>query len=153
MQNLPSTRAGRAVLGAAGLVLFIALWKAAQSFEWVRQGTMPGPFLLPQAFLDELQSGRLLPAIGSSLVHYAWGLALGSLLGFLVGLVVATARWMDALHAWLARILRPIPPLAWVVFAILVLWQLPHTLAITVRRRRDYEAAGVPTVPSVMTRV
>ena len=39
---------------------------------------------------------------------------------------------------------------AWVVFAILVLWQLPHTLAITVRHRREYEAAGVPTVPSVL---
>lgn len=118
MRDLPSSRAGRAVLGATGLVLFVVLWKAAQSFEWVRQGTMPDPFLLPRAFLDELQSGRLLPAIGSSLVHYVWGLALGSLLGFAVGLVVATARWMDALHAWLARILRPIPPLAWVVFAI-----------------------------------
>lgn len=79
---------------------------------------MPDPFAIPPAFLDELASGRLIPAIGSSLVHYAWGLGLGSLLGFIVGLGVATQRWLDVLHAWLARILRPIPPLAWVVFAI-----------------------------------
>lgn len=79
---------------------------------------MPDPFLLPAALVDELSSGRLLPAVGSSLVHYAWGLGLGSLLGVAAGLAAATSRWFDAAQAWLARILRPIPPLAWVVFAI-----------------------------------
>lgn len=101
-----------------GLIAFIALWKSAEAFEWVRRGTMPDPFLVPSAVLDEIASGRLLPAVGSSLVHYAWGLAAGSLLGFLVGAVAATSTLFDGLHGWLARILRPIPPLAWVVFAI-----------------------------------
>lgn len=118
MDRVARSRGGRAVLGAAGLLLFVALWKSAEALEWVRRGTMPDPFLVPAAFWDELVNDRLLPAIGSSLVHYVWGLALGSVLGFLVGLLVATADWMDAFHAWLARILRPIPPLAWVVFAI-----------------------------------
>ncbi len=115
---MTDTRAGRAALGALGLIAFLALWKSAEAFEWVRRGTMPDPFLLPAALMDELRSGRLVPAVGSSLIHYVWGLGLGSLLGFLVGLVVATLPAMDAFHAWLARILRPIPPLAWVVFAI-----------------------------------
>lgn len=79
---------------------------------------MPDPFLVPSAALDELSAGRLLPAISSSLIHYAWGLGLGSILGFLVGAGAATNQLFDGLHAWLARILRPIPPLAWVVFAI-----------------------------------
>ena len=35
-----------------------------------------------------------------------------------MGALAASSPWTDALHAWLARILRPIPPLAWVVFAI-----------------------------------
>lgn len=117
-QGILGSRTGRALLGAAGLVLFVGLWKSAETFEWVRRGTIPDPFGLPAAFMDELSSGRLLPAVGSSLVHYVWGLGLGSLLGFAVGLGAATALWLDALHAWLARILRPIPPLAWVVFAI-----------------------------------
>ncbi len=118
MTPLVSTRAGRAALGALGLLAFVALWKSAEAFEWVRRGTLPDPFLVPAAFWDEARSGRFAPAISSSLIHYVWGLGLGSVFGFGFGLVTATAPWLDAAHAWLARILRPIPPLAWVVFAI-----------------------------------
>ena len=115
---LQGRKARAILLGLLGLAAFIALWKAAEAVEWVRRGTMPDPFLVPAAALDEFGSGRLLPAIGSSLIHYAWGLGVGSLLGFLVGALAATNSLFDELHAWLARILRPIPPLAWVVFAI-----------------------------------
>ena len=115
---LTGHRLGRAALGALGLAAFLVLWKAAGAFGWVRPGTLPDPFALPAALRDELASGRLMPAIGASLIHYVWGLGLGSLLGVAVGLAAATSPLFDAAHAWLARILRPIPPLAWVVFAI-----------------------------------
>lgn len=108
----------RIAYGLTGVVLFVLLWKAAGYFAWVNPGTLPDPFLLPQAFMLEWTSDRLLPAIGSSLIHYAWGLGLGSLCGILFGLAAATLHRFDLLQAWLARILRPIPPLAWVVFAI-----------------------------------
>lgn len=116
MSRAPQMR--RVALGVLGLLVFLALWKGAEAFEWVRRGTMPDPFGVPQALIDEWRSGRLLPAIESSLIHYVWGLALGTVLGFVVGGLAATVRWFDELHAYLARVLRPIPPLAWVVFAI-----------------------------------
>jgi NitT/TauT family transport system permease protein len=106
------------LLGLTGLLVFLALWKSAETFEWVRRGTMPDPFLVPSAAIDEIRTGRLFPAIWSSLIHYLWGLGLGTVLGFAVGALAATLRWFDDFHAYLARILRPIPPLAWVVFAI-----------------------------------
>lgn len=112
------TPIGRALLGAVGVILFIALWKASESYEWVRRGTMPDPLALPSVFLEEWQTGRLLPAIGASLIHYVWGLGLGTVLGVAIGLAAATNDWFDASQSWLARVLRPIPPLAWVVFAI-----------------------------------
>lgn len=115
---LTGSRSGRALLGLSGLLLFVALWKLAQVSGWAPPGTIPDPFLLPATLADEWQSQRLLPALLSSLVHYGWGLALGTGLGFLVGALAASSALLDALHAWLARILRPIPPLAWVVFAI-----------------------------------
>lgn len=116
--SLLETPRGRAAAGAAGLVLFVALWKSAEAFAWVRPGTMPDPFAIPAALAEEWAADRLLAAIGQSLVHYVWGLGIGTALGFLVGLAAATSRAFEAGHAWVARILRPIPPLAWVVFAI-----------------------------------
>lgn len=118
MALLSSDRQRRAMMGLAGLVLFIGLWKSAQHFEWIQPGTVPDPFGLPAAFLAELRTDRLIPAIGSSMIHYVWGLGLGSLAGVLVGFLAATSRIFDDLQGWIARILRPIPPLAWVIFAI-----------------------------------
>src|SRR5690625_3607422 len=36
-----------------------------------------------------------------------------------------------------------------VLFVILFIWQIPHTLAIAMRRYDDYKAAGVPMLPVV----
>ncbi|CAN5595163.1 ABC transporter permease [soil metagenome] len=104
--------------GVVGVVLFVALWKASGVFAWVNPGTLPDPFLVPQAFAREWSSGRLLPAIGSSLIHYFWGLILGTVLGIVAGLAASTLKPFELVQAYLVRILRPIPPLAWVVFAI-----------------------------------
>lgn len=121
-----SERGKTALLGALGLFAFIALWKSAEAFEWVRRGTMPDPVLVPAAFIDELSTGRFVPAVQSSLIHYFWGLGLGSVFGFAVGFGAASSKVFDGLHGWLARILRPIPPLAWVVFAI-AWFKVSHT--------------------------
>lgn len=36
-----------------------------------------------------------------------------------------------------------------VLFAILFIWQIPHTFAIAIRRSNEYKAAGVPMLPVV----
>lgn len=113
-----SNRAWRAALGLAGLGVFLALWKASHHFGWTGPGAMPDPVLVPKAFVDELATDRLIPAILSSLTHYVWGLGLGAVLGASVGFMAATSPSFDGFQAYLARLLRPIPPLAWVVFAI-----------------------------------
>ena len=35
------------------------------------------------------------------------------------------------------------------LFAILLVWQMPHFIAISIVRKRDYEAAGIRTVPGL----
>lgn len=118
MSVFSSASVRRVAWGACGVLLFVALWKASGVFAWVNPGTLPDPFLVPHAFAQEWTTGRLLPAIGSSLVHYFWGLSLGTVLGIGFGLASATVPQLELLQAYLVRILRPIPPLAWVVFAI-----------------------------------
>jgi protoheme IX farnesyltransferase len=63
---------------------------------------------------------------------------------FLLGTVPGAA---PALVGWTAAA-GTIDPAAVGVFLILVAWQVPHTLAIAIRYREDYERAGVISVPA-----
>ncbi|AOM83302.1 heme o synthase [Salisediminibacterium beveridgei] len=40
-------------------------------------------------------------------------------------------------------------PVAWTLFLIMFLWQPPHFLALAMRRRDEYAAAGIPMLPVV----
>jgi len=54
---------------------------------------------------------------------------------------------MPALMGWTAATGRiDLPGLA--VFGVLFFWQIPHTHAIAIYRQREYEAAGLKTLPS-----
>ena len=54
---------------------------------------------------------------------------------------------MPALMGWTAATGRiDVPGLA--VFGVLFFWQIPHTHAIAIYRQRDYDAAGMKTLPS-----
>ncbi len=116
--KLKTHRSGRAMLGLLGLVAFISLWKFTQDSSLGRNGTIPDPFAIPRAILVEWDSGRMESAVASSLVHYGWGLLMGTALGFTLGVSTALSDTFDHLLDWVVRMLRPIPPLAWVIFAI-----------------------------------
>lgn len=79
---------------------------------------VPAPSSLPAAFLREVEGGIWLKMVLDSLRHYAIGLLIGSLAGITAGAVVALSPTIEGLQAWLVRVLRPIPPLAWIPFAI-----------------------------------
>lgn len=40
-------------------------------------------------------------------------------------------------------------PVAWVLFIMLFLWQMPHFFAVGMKRCEDYRAAGIPMLPVV----
>lgn len=109
----------RSLLSAMGLGGFIVLWEVS-----LRSGLLPGslvplPSSIPPVFWFELIDGIWLEVVLSSLGHYSVGLLLGSGLGIMVGMAAALLPRFEAIHAWLARLLRPIPPLAWIPFAII----------------------------------
>ena len=118
----------RPLLSLLGLVLFIAFWWYAYYRGWTSGNTLPNPLELPQDFLREWRSGTWLESVRSSLIHYSWGLGAGTVLGLAVGVGAGISQTFDDLHAWVARILRPIPPLAWVFFAI-AWFKVTHTSA------------------------
>lgn len=113
------TRTKTVALSALGLAGFLIIWELVPGLGWVPATILPPPSALPGAFFSEVKNGIWLSSLIRSMSHYLAGLTIGCVLG--VGLGVVTGLWvpLEATLAWVVRILRPIPGLAWVPFAIL----------------------------------
>jgi NitT/TauT family transport system permease protein len=113
------TRTRAVALAAFGFAVFLAIWELAPALGLVPASVLPPPSVLPQAFLRELSSGIWFSSVLTSLSHYLAGLGIGCLLGVALGIATGMSVALEASLAWVIRVLRPIPGLAWVPFAIL----------------------------------
>lgn len=109
----------RRLLGALGLAAFLGLWEGAARGGLVPPTLLPAPSALPAVLASEIALGIWPAMVRASLAHYAVGLVIGSVLGVAAGGGVALFPRIDAAQGWIARLLRPIPPLAWIPFAII----------------------------------
>ncbi|WP_420818894.1 ABC transporter permease [Oleisolibacter albus] len=107
------------LLALLGVAVFLAIWEAVPRLGLVRPVLLPPPSAIPDTFWREIRSGTWGEAVLHSLGHYLWGLALGSFLGVALGVVTGMSRRLEDLTSWVVRLLRPIPGLAWVPFAII----------------------------------
>lgn len=134
---LPETPIGlsfdtsRLIRGTVGTVSFLGLWWIAAAFQppyllpsplevgvaFVGEATAPATFQLPFSN-DGIRLTRLPVKLFQSLYHYLPGLAIGSLLGIGSGIGMGWSRRLDDAFTPVTRVLRPIPPLAWIAFAI-----------------------------------
>ncbi|MFD1598841.1 ABC transporter permease [Halobellus rarus] len=118
--------------GAAGTGIFLAVWQAA-AMAVGRTYLLPSPVEVATAFVVELTAPttftvpfaevsipatRLVANLLQSLLHYLPGLAVGSVLGISLGVAMGWSGRLDDALTPVTRFLRPIPPLAWIVFAI-----------------------------------
>ncbi len=109
----------RYVLSATGLVGFLLIWEGISRSGLIEIHLLPPPSTIPPALVSEIREGIWQTMVIASLRHYAIGFALGSFLGVTMGVAVALFPMVEASQSWLARVLRPIPPLAWIPFAII----------------------------------
>jgi NitT/TauT family transport system permease protein len=106
-------------LGAAAILLALVLW------EVIAAGIIRYPFILPAptdvfaAFVNLLQAGDIVLDLEASLIHFAIGLGLALLVGIPIGIMMGWSHRIESLIDPLIEILRPIPPLAWIPFAII----------------------------------
>lgn len=115
----PLSAGARLALAAAGLAAFLALWEAACRAGLFNPMVLPAPSAIPAAFGDELASGAWLASALASLSHYAQGLGVGVGLGVCLGVAAGMSEGFEAALSGVVRLLRPIPGLAWVPFAII----------------------------------
>ncbi len=109
----------RYILSAAGLVGFLLIWEGIAQSGWIETHLLPPPSSLPSTLVSEIELGIWQAMVWASLRHYTIGFVLGSLFGVTLGVLVALFPRVEASQAWLARMFRPIPPLAWIPFAII----------------------------------
>jgi len=106
-------------LGALAIVIALLIWECYASFIVRNNFLLPGPVDVLLAFIDLLQKGILVADFEVSLMHFAIGLAMALLIGIPIGIAMGWNRRIDEFLNPLIEILRPIPPLAWIPFAII----------------------------------
>jgi NitT/TauT family transport system permease protein len=109
----------RYILSALGLAGFLLIWEGIAQSGWIETHLLPPPSTLPSSLVSEIQLGVWQSMVWASLRHYTIGFVLGSFFGVALGVLVALFPRVEASQAWLARVFRPIPPLAWIPFAII----------------------------------
>lgn len=109
--------------------------------------------------------GAVLGIIGTVLLAAInWLAAVLGIVGIFVYVIIYTL-WLKRTSTWstsVGGISGAMPPVigyvavsgeldagAWILFAILFLWQPPHFWALGIRRREEYRAAGFPLLPVV----
>jgi len=152
------------LLAAGGTMALNQYWERAVDARMERTRARP----LPDGRLQPLEA--LLFGAGLTMLGVAY---LAALVGARSALVTAATAIMylfvytplklrTALCTLVGAVPGALPPVtgwvaarddatlgAWVLFAILFLWQLPHTLAIARLYREDYARAGVRVLPVV----
>ncbi|MCD6210304.1 MAG: ABC transporter permease [Methanophagales archaeon] len=107
----------RGIIEAISLSLTIILWELVSNFIVRNPGKLPSPYSILLAFCDIWE---IIPLdIGISLLHFGIGIGAGAAMGIIVGMLMGWFRIVDRIMDPMVEILRPIPPLAWVPFAIL----------------------------------
>jgi len=105
-------------VSTAGLCFLLLLWELLSRTGVMNARLAPPPSAIPHALVSEIAAGYWTTAVLDSLTHYAIGLFIGSTLGVVLGVAVALSPNLDRALAGVTRVLRPIPPLAWIPFAI-----------------------------------
>lgn len=106
-------------LGALALVSALVIWEIVAVYIIRYPFILPSPTDVLAAFIDFLDDGTILRDLEASLIHFAIGLGAALLVGIPLGIIMGWNRRFDAFLDPLIEILRPIPPLAWIPFAII----------------------------------
>ena len=113
----------RALLGVLPFAVLVVLWEVAVVAGWAPESHIPRPLKVATTFVEQLVvpfAGNTLPADAlTSLGRWALGFGIAVLIAVPLGLVMAWVRPIDAAVSPIFEVLRFIPPLAWVPFAIL----------------------------------
>jgi sulfonate transport system permease protein len=103
-----------------GLSFFLLTWEIIIRNTDSIRSLIPAPSDLPKAFWRELESGYIISSLLYSSTHTFIGIFSGSLLGIVWGLLVSRSKTLKLFISPVLALLRPIPPIAWVPFSLVI---------------------------------
>lgn len=104
---------------ATSVAGFLVVWEVIARLGFFPPYLLPAPTTMANTFVEQLLNGNIPRLLSHSLRHYALGLVWGISIGLLLGLVLAWSRRIEMVLDPIIALLRPIPPLAWIPFAII----------------------------------
>jgi len=108
---------GRGAIEVISLCVAVIIWEIVADFIIKNPVKLPSPYAV---FLAFCELWEIIPwDIYISLLHFGIGLGAGAAVGITIGMLMGWFRIADRALDPIVEILRPIPPLAWVPFAIL----------------------------------
>ncbi|MFF4172162.1 ABC transporter permease [Streptomyces sp. NPDC001744] len=116
--------AGRRLVRVASLLAALCLWQALTSLDvnlWLRFEQFPTVVEIASAFADRAGTEAYWQDLGHSLRRITAGFLLAAVLGVAAGTAVARSRWASDLLDPLVEVVRPVPAIALVPVAILLL--------------------------------
>ena len=119
-------------LGALAILLALTFWEFYAAFIVRDSFLLPGPADVLVAFIALLNKGILLADLEVSFIHFGIGLAAALLVGIPIGIAMGWSRRLDAFLDPVVELLRPIPPLAWIPFAIIWFGFTPYSAGFVI---------------------
>jgi len=111
-------RVRRTALGFLGALVFVALWQFATHGNTITD--VPGPRLTANGLLQLASAGVLWQNIVASVFRVAWGFVLAAGVGIPLGVILGWSRNAAWLVNPVIQMLRPISPIAWIPFAVVL---------------------------------
>ena len=106
------------------LVMAVLLWHLAASNDFnllLNFENIPTPVVVGEALLVQLASQEFYLHIGYSLERIAIAYGMAVVLGVMLGVLMGRSRWAEDIILPYIELLRPIPAVAWIPLAILML--------------------------------
>src|SRR5690606_14007406 len=114
----------RWAIRAAAIVLALLFWQLASVYQWnylLSFENVPAPADVGAELWVQLQTSEFYTHILVSLQRIGIGYALAVVLGVAIGVLMGRFRFMEDFCLPYIEILRPIPAVAWIPMAILIM--------------------------------
>ncbi len=117
-------KARRYTVRTAALVMAVVVWHLASTHDFnlfINFEHVPEPLTVGEAFLVELTGSEFYLHIAHSMQRIAIAYGLAVVLGVTLGVLMGRSKWAEDIILPYIELLRPIPAVAWIPLAILML--------------------------------